>query len=112
GDYLPLRVETAIIGPFPAIVTAFFDWNRNHVFDADESVEIGGIADSTGEDGKHATAAVPVPLNALPGLTRMRVMRNSFTAIDACDSNAGGPGQGEDYTVNVVAGTAVPRVEV
>ncbi len=112
GDYLPLRAETAIIGPFPAIVTAFFDWNQNHVFDADESVEIGGIADSTGEDGKHATAAVPVPLNALPGPTRMRVMRNSFTAIDACDSNAGGPGQGEDYTVNVVAGTAVPRVEV
>jgi subtilisin family serine protease len=112
GDYLPMRVETVMEGPFPAIITAFFDWNHDNVFDADESVQIGGVADSTGNDGKHATAAIPVPLNAKLGPTRMRVMRNPITPIDACDSNGDGLGQGEDYTVIVIPGTAPPRVEL
>jgi subtilisin family serine protease len=115
GDYLPLRVEAVMVGPFPAAITAFFDWNQNHVFDEDEAVQIGGIADSTGEDGKHVTAAIAVPLNAKPGPTRMRVLRKSFEATDACDSDifrADATGQAEDYTVNVIPGTAVPRVDI
>lgn len=105
GSYT-ITVEGNSDGPYTNFYRVFFDWNQNNDFtDPGEMYEIGSISNSTGLDGQTASASISVPLSALVGNTRMRVIKkygttNPFTA--SC--NTTGYGQAEDYTVTVTAG--------
>ena len=83
-----------------AIVSVWFDWNQNGVYEASEWYQ----PYTTGTTG---TIAVNVPLAALPGNTGMRVRtRNSGNtngAGDACLNM--GSGETEDYVVNIIPAT-------
>ena len=100
-----IAVEGNTDGNFTTYVSAYIDWNRDGSFGAGEGYNIGTIANSTGIDGKQATGPIAVPANALPGNTRMRVIKkySSSVAWPAACNNAG-YGQAEDYTLNVTDG--------
>lgn len=99
GQSYEMRVEGNTAGNFTTPVTAYIDWNRNGIFDADETHTIGSIANSTGTDGKHATASIPVPGALTPGPVRLRVIKKYSSQAPAC--NDSGYGQAEDYTLHV-----------
>ena len=88
-------------GNFTTKVNAFIDWNQNGVFDAGEEYQLGDLVNSTGIDGKKVEMDITVPTSAVPGPTRMRVMKK-FNAY-ALPNNSTGFGQAEDYTINVIA---------
>ena len=100
GRSLSMTVEGNTAGAYSTPVVAFADWNQNGVFDvATERYPIGTLTNSTGADGKQVSAAIAVPVNALPGSTRLRVLKKYSTEADPC--NNAGFGQGEDYTLTV-----------
>jgi len=84
-----------------AIVSVWFDWNRNGVFEATEWYQpfISGFSGSV---------QVTVPVNASMGLTKMRVRSrgagNINGATDAC--TAMGSGETEDYSINIASANA------
>lgn len=85
--------------------TVFLDWNQDGDLDnAGERFEIGTIQNSTGTDGIQATSTITVPIGAVGGPTRMRVMKNLGTDY-ATNSCTGFFGQAEDYTINVTIAT-------
>ncbi|MGB4204239.1 MAG: GEVED domain-containing protein [Bacteroidales bacterium] len=93
-------------GVWPSTFTVFIDWNQDGIFDNDtERYDIGKIIGSTGEDGIQAVNSIYVPLAALEGSTRMRVMKKFGETYvpDACNANSNF-GQAEDYTIHVVQG--------
>ena len=98
GQSYEMRVEGNTAGNYPTRVKAFFDWNRNGSFETSEGYTIGSIVNSTGEDGKNATAMSAVPASLTPGPVRMRVTKKYSTEADAC--NTSGYGQAEDYILN------------
>jgi len=102
GSSYAMIVEGNTAGAFTTKINAFIDWNHNGTFDANETVSIGDLYDSTGSDGKQVTATIAVPANALAGPTRLRVIKKYNSAATAC--NTSGYGQAEDYTL-VVGGS-------
>lgn len=105
GSYT-ITVEGNSDGPYTNFYRVFFDWNQDNDFaDPDEMYEIGSINSSTGADGKTAYASISVPLSALLGTTRMRVVKKYGTTNPAATScNTTGYGEAEDYSVTVTAG--------
>lgn len=81
----------------------YADWNQDGDFDdAGEAYAAGGIYDSEGDGTAPAVSTITVPLSALSGETRMRVLKVYDESEDP------GPclelydyGQAEDYTLNV-----------
>lgn len=88
-------------GNWTNFFTVFIDWDQNGVLgDAGEIYEIGSITNSTGEDDISVMGDIQVPFDALPGTTRMRIVKNFSTSpLDPCGSY--GYGQVEDYSVEV-----------
>ena len=87
--------------PDPTIFgTVNIDWNQNGTFEATEEIDMlspGGTAN---------TVAIAVPVDAVLGATRMRIVIENGTgdfSIGACDSPVSG--EVEDYTVIVSAPT-------
>lgn len=114
GDTLPMRVEGNTDGNYITQVNAFFDWDRNGVLnDPGEMVYIGSIVNSTGLDGKHATADVSIPAGLADGPVRVRVIKRwSTQATDPCATV--NYGQAEDYTLQIGSGTGPtdPKIEL
>ncbi|HEX7769233.1 MAG TPA: GEVED domain-containing protein, partial [Dokdonella sp.] len=112
GSTYPLRVEGNTGGNFTVAIRAYFDWNQDTVFneDASERVEVGTFTNSNGADGKFAFANIAIPVSAVTGQTRMRVVKRFSTPGAACGSEAAGSsyGQAEDYTVNIDPGAVIP----
>jgi len=81
----------------------FIDWNQNNVFtDAGESYDIGTTMGNNGS-GPVVTGSITVPVTALGGNTRMRVMkRYAGYSTNPCQTGTG-YGQAEDYTLSVTA---------
>ncbi|WP_394758087.1 reprolysin-like metallopeptidase [Flavobacterium sp.] len=78
----------------------FIDYNQNGVFtDAGETVWTKAAATAT-----PATGSFTIPATAILGATRMRVSMKYNAIPTACEAFS--YGQVEDYTVNIVAGTA------
>jgi len=98
GTTYTLSVTCASSASYPtgAIVSVWFDWNRNGVFETTEWYQ----PYTTGLTG---TIQVTVPLNAQMGLTRMRVRSrgagNINGAGDGCTSF--GSGEGEDHQISI-----------
>ncbi|MBO9663964.1 GEVED domain-containing protein [Dokdonella sp.] len=111
GDVVPggtyaMRVEGTTGDTYGHIVSAYVDWNQDgDFFDYGEAYAIGSLVDAN-EVGQPATAQIAIPADALPGTTRLRIVRDqeSFPAVDACYSD--NFGQAEDYTLTVTPNTA------
>lgn len=101
GDTHTITVEGNTSGNFTAKIMVFVDWNQDGVFDAAEGYALSDLVNSTGADGKQSTGQIVVPTTALPGDTRMRVIKKFNTAATPC--NTSGYGQAEDYTLTVTA---------
>ncbi|MGK6341215.1 T9SS type A sorting domain-containing protein [Chryseobacterium sp. DT-3] len=115
--------QISVKGPsstFPSDVMVFIDFNGNGNFDdAGESFYIGRLAAANPFTAFTVNGTITVPLNALSGATRMRVLKNTNTAAysdpnaansinTACDTGLRA-GQAEDYTVNITGNnTAFP----
>ena len=111
GNSYPLAVEGNTDGNFSTQIKAYIDWNQDGVFDvASEGYLIGTLVNSTGTDGKQVTATIPVPATALPGSTRMRVIKKfgATSNPDPCNTSGTGFGQAEDYTITVGTSTGGP----
>ncbi len=103
GQTYTLSISSAVDAVYTtgAIVSVWFDWNRDGVFDATEWYQ----PYTTGFSG---SLLVTVPLNASMGLTKMRVRSrgagNINGATDAC--TAMGSGETEDYSINIASANA------
>ncbi len=99
GSVYPMTVTGTTDGNFTTYMTAFFDWNQDGVFEAQQA--IGSITNTA--CGTTATNNVTVPVGAFNGSTRMRVVKNyNSSPTDPCGSY--GYGQAEDYTLVVSGG--------
>ena len=102
GFTYPAAVEGNTGGNYTNKVTVYIDWNQNGVFtDAGETYNLTDLVGSTGTDSQQAIGDIEVPLDAMPGETRMRVMKNFNTAAASCGNFSFG--QAEDYTLTVNA---------
>ncbi len=116
-----LTYELAVKGPagsFPSDVMAYIDLNQNGLFDdPGESFYIGRLQPANPANAHTVTATLTIPVTALSGNTKMRIVKNSnINALD--NSNAehsiSGPcadnlrsGQVEDYSLIIEEGTTV-----
>ncbi len=95
-------------GTWTETLTVYIDWDQNNVFDASERYNIGSC--TSGACATGITGSIEVPLNAVPGETRMRVIgKFSSAPVGPCSSDGGMTyGEVEDYTVNVLSGECTP----
>jgi hypothetical protein len=78
-------------------ITAYIDFNINGVFEIpEEQIILGTTSDSI----MTLTANIDVPINALSGATRMRIVLSETQGITPCQSYSWG--ETEDYTVVLV----------
>ncbi|MCO5269742.1 MAG: fibronectin type III domain-containing protein [Brumimicrobium sp.] len=103
GIAYPIKVKGNTDGPYNAKIVVYVDWNQDGIFDnsngSDEMYTLPDIYGSTGVDAIESNGTINVPYTALPGNTRMRVMKRFSTTPTPC--NNAGFGQAEDYTLNV-----------
>ena len=101
GLAYPITINGNTNGNFLNVITVFIDWNQDNDFsDSGESYTIGTIINNPG-DGTPISTVITIPLDALAGTTRMRVVKKYIVAATSC--NTTGFGQAEDYTINVAA---------
>ena len=90
-------------GTYTETVTVYIDWDQSQTFEASEKYSIG----SCSTDGCDVTADIEVPMSAIPGETRMRVIQKYYSEpTSACGSFT--YGEVEDYTLNVNSGVCTP----
>ncbi len=96
-----LSVKGNTNGSVTHYIRAFIDWNNDNDFlDANESYDVGTIANSTGTDAIFASTGITIPANATAGYTRLRITKKSVNYALPCDSV--NRGQTEDYTIHIV----------
>lgn len=95
--------QTTEIGSYSGGVKIWVDWNQNGIY-GDEANELVAASTSTIAAGSSFTSTFMIPLEAIPGETRMRVrVVESSTSFDPCASYSWG--ETEDYTFNVIEAT-------
>ncbi|HBG71796.1 MAG: hypothetical protein A2W93_06200 [Bacteroidetes bacterium GWF2_43_63] len=83
-----------------AYVRAWFDWNKNLVFDAGEIFDLGGATVSP----QNLTLSIPIPLTARPGKTAFRVF-SQYASYQANPCAATPTGEAETYAIFISDGT-------
>jgi len=113
GTTYPISIKGNTFGNYTTFITVYVDWNQNGVFEniPNERYDIGIIQNSNGDINSTPLAGnINVPIGALVGNTRMRVIKSFNNNINSyvlpCSSN--GWGQAEDYTVTVLPACVVP----
>lgn len=79
----------------------YIDWNRDAIFDASEAVMLSASGTTP------VIVNVTVPLTAIQGQTKMRVIcwfGSTATLANACTPGSIGFGETEDYTITVLSG--------
>ena len=111
GTSYPITINGNTGGDWVNVITVYIDWNQDNDFDDEgESYAIGDLENNPGT-GAPLVGSISVPVTAMAGTTRMRVMKKFFTAGLPC--NAAGFGQAEDYSLTVTAAedcTGTPEV--
>jgi hypothetical protein len=101
GGSFNIAVSGNTNGNYTNYIRVFVDWNEdNDFFDANESIDIGTIINSTGVDGISVSNTITVPNGTLPGLKRLRVTKRWSSYAIPC--NVTGFGQSEDYVLRVI----------
>ncbi|MFU8844763.1 MAG: GEVED domain-containing protein [Bacteroidales bacterium] len=96
GGTYPFSATIGQTGTFSEYVTVWVDWNYDGVFDVSEGTQIGFCA----FDGCVVTNNITVPVDAVPGPTRMRVtMKFAGYSTNPCEVLTFG--EVEDYTIIV-----------
>ncbi|MDP3681848.1 MAG: T9SS sorting signal type C domain-containing protein [Flavobacterium sp.] len=93
-------------GNFTEFIKVYIDWDQNGVFGntTNEIYDLGTITNSTGVDSKFATVNISVPVTAILGNTKMRVMKTYTVANSNNPCFSGNDwGQAEDYLIRVMA---------
>lgn len=104
GTSYPITINGNTGGNFTNVINVYIDWNQDNDFtDEGESYLIGNLVNNSGT-GTPVVGSIAVPVTAMAGTTRMRVMKKFFSAGLPC--NAAGYGQAEDYTLTVTAAEA------
>lgn len=118
GQPYTIEVQGNSYGEYDNEYAAYIDFNHNNILDdAGEMFYIGLIYDSDGYDGASATATINIPLDALSGSTRIRIVKVytdaafdftlnadpcSITAYDEfAEEVSESYGQAIDFTLNV-----------
>jgi len=98
GESYPISVtQTSCGGAWGNILGAWIDFNQNGLFtDAGEQILLGAYL--TGN--QTATGNFTVPVSALSGITRMRVVSVESTVVSPCGTYTWG--ETEDYYVNIL----------
>lgn len=104
GNTYQLTVKGNTVGQFEHDIRAFFDWNKDGVFDMQTEYYPAVLTPSTGIDAVEASISITIPATATIGDTRMRIIKDQWNVyeegeFDAC-LNAY-YGQIEDYTINI-----------
>ena len=73
----------------------YIDFNRNGTWEANEQAFSATYSDTTA-----ITGTITIPINASPGLTRMRVVADEYNVAPACGTYS--YGETEDYTINII----------
>ncbi|MCK9236451.1 MAG: GEVED domain-containing protein, partial [Acholeplasmataceae bacterium] len=101
GETYTITLKGNTDGGWTNYFTIFIDYNQNGEFESTEVETAGSISNSTGTDDMELTYDIQIPMDATPGLTRLRIRKNFSTAyLDPCTTN--GYGQTEDYTINII----------
>ncbi|MES2874641.1 MAG: GEVED domain-containing protein, partial [Bacteroidota bacterium] len=109
GIIYPISLKGNTDGNFSNYLTVYIDWDQNGVFgnNVNERYDIGIIQNSNGNGASTALVGnINVPASALPGNTRMRVVKNYNSYALPCSSNNWG--QAEDYAVTVISACVLP----
>lgn len=117
GSTYALSVTGNTDGPYTNTVWAYIDWDGDETFTgANEVFFVGEIYFSNCDAVDAAILDITVPLDAVAGNTRMRIIKQYGDAVpspnDGCTLEGLGYGQVEDYTLNIVAGevcNAIPE---
>lgn len=104
GNTYQLTVKGNTVGQFEHDIRAFFDWNKDGVFDMQTEYYHAVLMPSTGVDAIEATVSITIPATAVIGDTRMRIIKDQWNIyeegeFDACLNSY--YGQVEDYTINI-----------
>ncbi|WP_026629221.1 GEVED domain-containing protein [Dyadobacter alkalitolerans] len=96
---ISFSVDVAYCTGYQATTTSvWIDYNHNGSFDA--PVELAFRSGQVSEPFHTVTGTITVPLSALTGPTRMRIITSNVN-VEPCGSYTGG--ETEDYTVNITA---------
>lgn len=103
-----LTVKGNTVGLHEHDIRVFIDWNQNNTFDMADEYYTTSITNSSGTDSTEATLDIEIPQTATLGSTRMRIIKDLWTAyeegeFDGCTDAY--YGQTEDYTLNITEDT-------
>jgi len=104
GTGYPISItQTSCGGAYGNIIGVWIDYNQNGLF-TDAGENVFAPAQATGNQTK--TGTVTIPLTAVAGLTRMRVVNVESTVVNPCGTYTWG--ETEDYLVNIIPVPANP----
>ncbi|MFC4633102.1 choice-of-anchor D domain-containing protein [Dokdonia ponticola] len=114
GDTYTITTEVSTAGNNEFTTNVWIDWNQNQDFnDPGESYNLGNATNVTGAPTSNSPLSFTVPVAATVGTTRMRVShRLGNTSPGSCDEDNNFFGEVEDYSINVLAGTPQPEMDV
>lgn len=111
GNTYTLKLKGNTVGNNLNTYVVYIDWNGDNQFDnSANSIEkydnLPTVTNSTGEDDKIVTYDITIPSAAVEQAVRMRIVKNFDVNATAPCGVVGDYGQVEDYTLQVLAGTA------
>jgi hypothetical protein len=83
----------------------FIDFNHDGAFDPITELVLNGTGNYTSPTGSQISTNYTIPSNALPGITRMRVMLYESNITSPCSTPPFAYGETEDYLVNIQTST-------
>ncbi len=99
GSSYDLDVDIQVEGSWEQHCWAWIDWNQNDILD--DTGEAYDLGDNGSVSGAHQfSKIIDVPVDALPGSTRMRVSERYSDNPEPCTEAT--YGEAEDYSVNIV----------
>ncbi|WP_068599232.1 T9SS type A sorting domain-containing protein [Vaginella massiliensis] len=106
GDEYEIKLKGNTAGNFTNTFTVFIDFNQNKEFEESERFNIGFIKNSSGVDDIELVGSIAIPQDALPGETRMRILKRYTGTTNITYATSGcvlgsSYGQVEDYTVKI-----------
>lgn len=107
GDSVPLSVTTSTPPGSTSYVAAYVDFNNNGIFEANERVLNTSWKSENGVTNKTINTNVQIPLDAVSGSVRVRIMQSVDPFDKACGS-IGNNGEVEDYTLVITCKVAKP----